>query len=276
MTTATDLLVAQIAERIKPESIPTYRRDLVYVGYNDSLSDSDIEAILRDGYSESVDEWISDSQWEGASELADELFRDACDDIYVYDDLIGDWLVSDERSALILQIQELDTSDPYRDLLRNTSPILFRVPPQDEDHLQWLDAETLGGDPRGICEALGMSEDMLPAVAEIQPEIAGYAAEGGGYFGVAIVFRIYPTDLFGVADDALVTISNPFVWLTNPWAGNGYGVVAEDVTVTLKRSEIYTDKAAWGYGADDVFGGLLLDESDITVEAPATEYEDDE
>lgn len=268
MTTATDLLVAQIAERIKPESIPTYRRDLVYVSYDDSLNDSDIEAILRDGYSESVDEWISDSQWEGASELADELFRDACDDIYVYDDLIGDWLVSEERSELILQIQELDTSDPYRDLLRNTSPILFRAPPQDEDHLQWLDAETLGGDPRDICEALGMSEDMLPAVAEIQPEIAGYAAEGGGYFGVAIVFRANPADLFGVADDALVTISDPFVWLTNPWAGNGYGVAAKGVTVTFKRSEIHTDRAAWGYGADDVFGGLWLDESDITVEAP--------
>lgn len=268
MTTATDILVAQIAERIKPESIPQYQRDLVYVAYNDSFNDSDIEAILRDGYSESADEWISDSQWEGASELADELFRDACEDIYIYDDLIGDWLVSDERSDLILKIQELDTSDPYRDLLRNTSPVLFRV----QQDIQWLDAETLDGDPWGICEALGTSEDMLPAVAEIQPEIAGYAAEGGGYFGVAIVFRANPADLWGIPEGALVTISDPFVWLTNPYAGNGHGVVAKGVTVTVKRSEIHTDKAAWGYGADDVFGGLLLDESDITI-APAEEEE---
>lgn len=265
MTTATEVLIRQVYDRINLDDIPEYRRQLVHVAYDDSFNDSDIDAILRDGYSEHTDEWISDRQWEAACDLADELFKDECADAELHDDLVGDWLASSEREDLIHTLQELDTSRPYDDLLRNTSPVLFRVQ-QDEDDMVFLDADTLNAGSFAVMNALGLGPSWHYAIREILPEIAGYAAGGGDHFGVAIVFRANPGVLWNVPDDAHVTVSDPFIWLTNPWAGNGYGVVAKAMTVTLKRSEIHTDKAAWGYGADDVFGGLYIDESDITVD----------
>lgn len=61
-----------------------------------------------------------------------------------------------------------------------------------------------------------------------------------------------------------------FLWLTNPWSGNGYGEIAEGCTATLAREDIHVDSEAWGYGADSVFGGLILPDSDIQPERSNT------
>lgn len=256
----TDALIGEYAAKIDVSMLPSYRRELVYVDYRDGFNPDDVESLLRGEYVDYTDEWISEQQWTSACDLADELFKDEAQEDY--DDLESEWQASDERQELIFEIQEHDTSTPYADLLRNTGRMLFRAHPS-EDGLVWLDSETLEGEPWGVCEALGLGEEWLPAVTEIQPEIAGYACEGGGLFLAAIVFSANPSFVYDISDEADVNISNPFLWLTNPWSGNGYGVQVSDVTATVKMSDIHTDKAAWGYGADDVFGGLCLDDSDI-------------
>lgn len=225
------------------------RIELVYVDYRDQFTPADVETMIHGDYPDHTDEWISDQQYQSAHALADELFTDA--DISPTDD---------ERQSLVERILEADTSDPYRDLLRNTPYMLFRFSPTDDDML-FFDAELES--PAGALTALDLPPEFLPALTEILPEIAGYRAEGGGYFGASFVFRCNPADLYPLPDDARVTISDPFLWLTNPYSGNGYGVVAEGCTITLPLSEIHVDSQAWGYGADDVFGGLILPDSTI-------------
>jgi hypothetical protein len=264
--TMTEILVDQVADRIDLDSEPKHRFELVYVDYRDGFDPAAVEKLLRDGTDDYTDEWISQSAWETACDLADELFKEACDPDHEedYDDLEAEWQASEARQELIFAIEERDTSDPYRDLLRNTGHMLFRVSPTEDD-MAWLDADTLNGPAAGVCNALGLPLIWVEAVDEILPEIAGYAWEGGGYFGATFVFSADPADLYGHSEDALVEVDAPFLWLTNPWSGNGYGVVVKGRYVTLRMGDIHTDKAAWGYGADDVFGGLCLDDSTITV-----------
>lgn len=234
--------------------IPRWATDLVYVDYRDGFSPEDVEKLIHGDYPDHTDEWISEAQWTSACQLADELLADIEH-------------TDEDRDVLVERIQELDTSNPYRDLMRNTGMMLFRVTP-DEDDMVWLCDEL--DDPPAALEALGLADEFLPFVTEILPEIAGYRCEGGGYFGATFVFSCNPSDLWTGADE--VTVTDPFLWLTNPWAGNGYGAVAEGCTVTLKLADIHVDKCAWGYGADDVFGGLCLPDSTVTaVELPDLE-----
>ena len=262
----TKLLMQEVVDRIDLDKEPKYRFDLVYVDYRDSFDPEQVEELLRGGYSDHTDEWISEAQWTSACEVADELFKEACGESEEYDDdyddLKDEWSYSDERQELIDSIMERDISTPYQDLLRHTGHMLFRVQPS-EDEMVWLDPHDLEC-PGHTLDALKLGPEWLPAVTEILPEIAGYAAEGGGHFMAVLVFSANPGDLWNLPEGAQVMVTEPFLWLTNPWSGNGYGVVAEGVTATVKVEDIHTDKAAWGYGADDVFGGLCLDDSTIT------------
>jgi hypothetical protein len=149
--------------------------------------------------------------------------------------------------------------------MRNTGSMLFRYSPSEDD-MVWLGDEI--DTPEAMHAALGLAPELLPTVQTIWPEIEGYTISGGG-FGASIVFSANPADLW-VGEGTMVEISDPFLWLCNPWAGNGYGEVAEGVTITLNIDDIHTDKAEWGYSADDVFGGLCIDDSTITIKEAAT------
>lgn len=228
--------------------VPEHERDLVYIDYRDELSPEQVEEIIHEGWSESVDEWASDAAHRAAWELAGEVLER------------NPGLLMD-RDDLTEEIRELDTSNPTKDLLGNTGMTLFRYSPgEDDDGAAHLDFEL--EDPIMACEALGLGPAFMPAVAAILPEIEGYRAEGGGWFTATFVFSANPADLIGKGER--VTIHDPFLWLCNPWAGNGWGEVAEGCTITLPIADIHVDKFAWGYSAHDVFGGLALPDSTIT------------
>lgn len=219
--------------------VPAWQRDLVYVDYRDELSPEQVERILRDGYDEHVDEWVSEAQWRAACELAAELKETNPGLLADIDDLME-------------EILDIDTSDSYRDLLRNTGRMLFRYSPPEDD-MVWIGGNdwTAGR----IAYELGLPLEFLPTVTEIWPEIEGYTISGGA-FGASIVFSADPSDLLG---KQRVVVHDPFLWLCNPWAGNGYGEVAEGCTVALDVEHIHVDKFAWGYSANDVFGLYLPD-----------------
>lgn len=226
--------------------IPAHLLDLVWVDYDDGFSPGQVEKLIHGDWPDDTDEWISARQWEAANALATELLGEDADD--------------DDHYALVERIQELDTSNPWRDLMRNTGMTLFRVSP-DEDHMPFLCDEL--DDPAAACDALGLDVSFLPAVIEILPEIAGYKCEGGAHFGATIVFSANPADLWNVGPEGRIRVSDPFLWLCNPWAGNGYGVVAEGCRVQLDIADVHVDQFAWGYSAADVFGGLYLPDSTV-------------
>lgn len=250
--------ITEIAESIDISKLSKYQLDLVYVDYRDRFDPDQIEALLRGDWPPYTDEWISDRQWESACDLADELFKDECDDDDEFDEL--DWRPSDERQSLIYEIMEADTSNPYEDLMRNTGQMLFRVSP-DEDSMVWVG--DIINTPEVLHAELKLAPELLPTVQAIWPEIEGYTVSGGS-FGATIMFSANPADLWLVPSDATIAVTDPYLWICNPWQGNGWGEVATGVTVTIRMEDVHTDKAAWGYSADDVFGGLSLDDSTIT------------
>lgn len=253
--------VAEIYDAIDVAEIKPYRLDLTYIDYRDGLRPEQVEEVLRQGWSEDVEEWTGGAQWDGACDLADELFREEATDSE-FEALEEQWTESDERTDLIVTLQEMDRSDPYGDLLRNSGQMLFRVSP-DEDQMPFLSDEL--SEPFLACEALGLGPEFLEAVTEIVPEIEGYRAEGGAHFGATWVFSANPNDLRLFPEGSRVDVTDPFLWLCNPWAGNGYGVQVKGVTVALNFDDIHVDSKAWGYSADETFGGLLLDDSTITL-----------
>jgi hypothetical protein len=232
------------------EFVPAWQRDLVYVDYRDELSPEQVEKILHEGWDDHLDEWISDAQWQSANELAEDI-RQQNPGLLI------------EEFELAEMIVDLDTSNPYRDLLRNTGTMLFRASP-DENDMAMLNDELTS--PLLACDALNLHHQFMPIVAEILPEIEGYRAEGGGWFGATFVFSANPADVLDACNTGAhgrIEVSDPFLWLTNPYSGNGWGEVAEGCTVTLQRDDVHVDKYAWGYGAHDVFGGLILPDSKV-------------
>lgn len=239
------MMTKTLEERVA-EAVPVYRRELVYVDYRDELTPADVEEMIHGEWPESFDDWIGEAQWRSAHELADELIAE-------------EEFTEDERDALVETLVDMDTSEPWRDLARNTGRMLFRYSPSEDD-MVWI-----GGDidtAERLHAELGLAPEFLPAVQAIWPEIEGYTLSGGG-FGATFVFSADVAEM--IEWGTHVTVSDPFLWLTNPWSGNGYGEVAEGCTIKLAKADVHVDRYAWGYGADTVFGGLPLPDSDIEI-----------
>lgn len=240
---------------------------LVYVHQSDELSDEQIDEVLQDGWSESVDEWASGEAWVNACDIADDEFGIALRrfdlEDHDFDCLEREWQPSDDRLSIIDTIMERDRSNPTYDLARRTTCMFRGRWYEPDSDRAWVDAETLDADD--AAERLLMQSDLplefLPYIREIVPEISGYACEGGGYFDVQFVWRCSVADMLG--DGKTIKVSDPFIWFTNPYAGNGYGVVAEGCWIHLKADRVATDRGQHGYSADQVFGGLLLSHSDV-------------
>ena len=101
--------------------------ELVYVDYRDSLDDNKemLMDVIKNGYSEKLDELFIDSQWEGARYIIDEyvkeLKRDGIDDV---DDNVLD--------AMREWLYEHDTSNYTEELLKHTGSQLFFIETEDE------------------------------------------------------------------------------------------------------------------------------------------------
>lgn len=93
--------------------------DLAYVDYRDSLRENPnaIGDIMREGYSETIDEGYGDARSESESEIA----RAYADSIEMHVSELSD----ETTSAMQDWISEHDTSDVERALLRNTGSMLF-------------------------------------------------------------------------------------------------------------------------------------------------------
>ncbi|WIB65318.1 hypothetical protein [Curtobacterium sp. MCBD17_040] len=137
--TATASALAETIRTLDPREIP----DLVYVAYDDKLTDEQIDAYLSgdfDALTDSTDEWVSDQQYEAATEFLRSFL----------DDRGADWddLSDDDHDELRQAVYDRDRSDPIRHLLRNTHDQLLRAPLRSPADLIVPDAD--GEWPDGI------------------------------------------------------------------------------------------------------------------------------
>lgn len=72
-------------------------------------------------------------------------------------------------------------------------------------------------------------------------------------------------DEFDVDEELIDALTSPTIILGNPFTGAYSDAVFEDCSIIVKRSDLKTDKSAFGYGADEVFGGYSLKDSTATI-----------
>jgi hypothetical protein len=152
------------------------------------------------------------------------------------------------------------------ELAGQTSDVLLRIPiaALDEDHAYFHEPVTAADALTRL--DIAASEHNLAVVQyaldNADPEFSllmGYWIVGAS---VSDLYQL-PTD-----DDVMVEITNPHLYLGNPFAGSGF-ITEQPVhtTVRVRRHELRTDKDAFGYSVDEVYGGLSVSDFTATLTA---------
>lgn len=238
---------------------------LIYVSYNDELTDKQVDAIAHGDFEtlwDDISDYESEARWQGTEYVLNELLDDVIhdwerEDETNYSDLKDDFRMSDPWYEVKEAIEDRDESDFIRDLARNTSDVLMRVSVTDEDSAFPVGAE--GPTEEDALAAVGLPvtekniKVMGSILAEVNFEYSGAVASWVFAADVEWLYRL-PSD-----PETIIEITDPFLWLGNPWQGDGW--VNEqpfEGTVRFKRGVLRTDRDAWGYGWDQVVGGAYL------------------
>ena len=251
-------LVTQLADEIIKRLDQSY--DLVYVDYRDQLSDSQVSALVRgDDWLEESWEWESDSRYRGTTHIIGDLAKDV---VRAWSDEAGadpGFLLAalndavDEWERVRFAIEERDTGSWVKQLIGQTPSALLRINVLDEDHAYaFEDVST-----RRVLRDIGLRatrsnlETVRYVLANASPEysvLLGYWIVGAA---VADIHAL-PND-----PEAEIDIVNPYLYLGNPFTGSGF--ISErpvDGVARVKRKDLRTDKDAFGYAVDEIYGGL--------------------
>lgn len=286
----TSALVSQFADEIIKRLQPKY--DLVYVDQRDELSDSQVAALVRgDEWIDESWEWESDQRYESAKYIIDDLASDVirewdaetdADLAFVVDAFKHD---AEEWDRVRFEIEERDTGNWVEQLIRTSPRVLLRVNVLDEDHAySYEDVK-----PRRVLKDIGMPatranvETVDRTLAECSPEFSvllGYWIVG------ADLDDIYELPMPDLTDhehcvemgrcwqdrdpcpalEGNIEIVNPYLYLGNPFSGSGF--ISErpiEGVVTVKREDLRTDKDAFGYPVDEIYGGLRASDFEATI-----------
>jgi hypothetical protein len=254
----TAALVAQLADEIIRRLDKSY--DLVYVDYRDELSDSQVSALVRgDEWLEESWEWEADSRYGAARQIIDELAKDVVREWSEEADADLNFLLEalkdgvDEWDRVRFTIEERDTGSWVTQLIRQTPNVLLRINVLDEDHAYAFEDVSA----RRVLRDIGLRatrsnlESVRYVLANASPEysvLLGYWIVGAA---VADIHAL-PND-----PEAEIDIVNPYLYLGNPFTGSGF--ISErpmDGVARVKRKDLRTDKDAFGYAVDEIYGGL--------------------
>src|SRR5664280_1152671 len=265
--TATDLANAMIDDLDK-----TY--ELVYVTYDDTLTDEQVGHVVRgdmEALWESLAEWEDETSWDSVEQIIAELKASVIrgwenENDVDYSNLADAFDGSDEWERVRYEIEERNTGDWIKRLVRQTGQVLLRIPIDtiDEDNaFCFQEVEPAGGLGRiGVAHTKDNRSEVSYGLANASPEVSvlmGYWIVG------ADVEALYDLPIDG---DAQVEITDPYIYLGNPFAGSGF--VSEKPltgTVRLSRADLRTDKDAFGYSINDIYGGVRASSFEATIAA---------
>jgi hypothetical protein len=263
-TQGTEALVTQLADEIVKRLDKSY--DLVYVDYRDQLTDTQVSALVRgDEWLDESWEFESDSRYDSAKRIIDELagnvIREWSDEADADLDFILGAFEGDEWDRVRFEIEERDTGSWVEQLVRQTPTALLRINVIDEDHGYSFEEVTA----RRVLKDLGMRatrENIATVNYVLANASPGYSVLLGYWIVSADVSAIYEL----AHDVEEVEIVNPYLYLGNPFVGSGF--ISErplDGTVRVKREELRTDKDAFGYAVDEIYGGLRASDFEAEI-----------
>jgi hypothetical protein len=265
--------LARLKDEVIEDLSATY--ELVYVSQGDKLMDEQVESVVTgdlEALEESLDEFVGEQTWINSREVADDVAStvldrwtresESDDDDEVIEELRFAWEASDERDEVAEIVQEHDTSQPLRDLARGTGLVLLRI---DADNGEDSDFRYDGDDAaEQLLTRLGF--EQTPENLKNAWEIVANCCTEVGYLQYLVAVDV--ESLLDLPEKGKVTFTDPNVYLTNPFAGAGWADKLYG-TVTVDRADLRTDKGAFGYGWQEVTGGVTLSyyESEMTVVA---------
>ncbi|MGW8431569.1 hypothetical protein ACWGJ9_10800 [Curtobacterium citreum] len=258
--------------------------DLTFVNYDDHLNEQQADAYLRgddDSLYDSISDWVN----EQSHDSAETFLRDFCQEHGAdYDDFD-----IDEQLDLRTAVYDKDTSNPVRDLVRNTPDQLIRVPlvagagsllspgedgrwPDDVDPRFSFGGHSYeaihGPRVKALEDALrGHGVTITPEVTEAVDDIV---ANGPAHWHEAVDLDVItyspvdelqsgPTDGVSLNPGRKLTFEGAEVVLIDRMNGSGYSARIPGTlttTITPERPAFLDSpsKSDRGYGWDDVAG----------------------
>lgn len=244
--------------------------ELVYVDRGDRLTDEQVGFLVANDFDKLWDdlaEFETTSRDAGVDailpDLIDEVLRGwSGEDDVDYEHLRVAFANSEEFEDVRQEMEGRDESDWVRALARGAGDVLLRI-------------ACIGGDegwssepvtPQQVLEQVGFeaSEHNVSAVQ-------GALDECSPEFSVLLGFWFFGADveaLYDLDGSAPVKITDPYLYLGNPFAGSGY-ITTEPLqgAVTVQRDELRTDEGAFGYSLNKVFGGLSASQFAAKIES---------
>jgi hypothetical protein len=225
-----------------------YQFELVYVAHDDKLTDEGIAEYLSD-----EPDWdkVYDNEWEFEQryDSAVKLIEEAVEAVgFDYHDLNAD-----DQDELRFFVEELDTSDPLKDLLRGTPDQLLRytIAPCSE----YISGHEEDAHDRKV--AL-VREALAPTGLTVTDKEAFDLVANGPWDlheGVTLDLIWYGgvEDIPGATS---FTITDPNILLIDRWNGSGFECKAKGTATfqITKEERVVLDRQTWGYGWEDIAG----------------------
>lgn len=253
---------AQEIPRLIEKLDDTY--DLVYISYDDELTDNQLRSVLAGNPSEaeeSIMEWADDCRWHALTE-------------YVLPQILSsserDSLMDDRDAFEDLQeaIYERDTSCPFEDLLKNTSRNLMRyqVCHQTLGDLAGYDDEGYlsASAPDVIADLLGLEKGGSMEAIKQMAEIETMVANADGECNLYVIWYEEPADVAapivahawrGEALPTRITWDTPHLVLLNTGCGSGMDCSLDGpLSLPFDAEAVCLDKEDCGYGWDQTAG----------------------
>lgn len=236
--------------------------DLIYVDYRDQLNDAQKAALVKGDWDglindPDIEEWESASRYEGTKYVIDEAVKDVIstwedEDGEFYSEIADDFDGSTDWDEVRYEIEGRGKGDWLEELVSHSGDVLLRINVLDEDHgyaFNDVQAEDVLADV-GLPVTEANVKNMNSTLAECSPE-----------FSVLLGYWIVGADLSDLYklpyDCEQVEIVNPYLYLGNPFSGSGW--ISDDPfegVVQVARKDLRTDKDAFGYSIDNIFGGV--------------------
>jgi hypothetical protein len=247
------------------------RVELVYVAYDDSLTDKQIQHAF-DGKAPFEDaeyeEWESDLRYANAVVVIEEHVN--ADDLALLRESAGDigLALFDE---LRFAVEERDTSTPFEDLARQTGHKWMRYSVGVESSSDWTsDDEQIAADVAAIAEALGIDPVEHRALLDELVREGGTGVVHVLWYG-AVDELIEPCSHFGAdgqPPERRITWENPHLLILDSLNGAGHMVdFPGTVTLPFKPGRLKLDASGIGngYSWSDEIAGLSSDRDTTTV-----------
>lgn len=237
-TQAEELTYQDILDRLDK----TY--ELVYVDYRDNLDEQPelLQQIIQEGCMdalwEKVDDWYADYD-EGFDLIFESIINSLAHDFEISQEAAKDFFEEYEDDVKD-EIRNRDTSNPTRDLLRNTREVVCFIPLNLSIYECWSDEELFKQQVKDIKKAVGLK--MRDHRYDRRIEIMLWQASYGGE--LVVFFTADAEDLAQSGDVNTVEFRDPHIAIVDHFNGSGDDCQLDDhkFRTYFDREKVFVDK----------------------------------